>query len=233
MEDSNKVVIKINYEGAAKTVKSYDQPHLVTEWHYKRIVIAVLLVLTFIVAPFYFFSKPAQLTKEEGREPVQLKQNKNIVKPTKKLVSKVIKKPVAVSIIDKPTQKIIQPNLVSKVKKVVKATDDKITRTLLTTGLNNKEPIDDINTAVIATKDKAAGLYYFTEIKDMKGQTLYHHWLWGDKLIYKRTINILGNRWRASTSKLIPFHRAGNWRVRLVNKAGIVLNEIKFKVVQD
>ena len=39
MEDSNKVVIKINYEGAAKKVKSDVQQHLVTEWHYKRIVI--------------------------------------------------------------------------------------------------------------------------------------------------------------------------------------------------
>lgn len=39
----------------------------------------------------------------------------------------------------------------------------------------------------------------------MKGQALYHYWIREGKLIYKGKINILGDRWRAATSKLISY----------------------------
>ncbi len=51
--------------------------------------------------------------------------------------------------------------------------------------------------------------------------------------MYKKEIKILGNRWRASTSKMIINSKVGVWNTRLVNKEGVILNEIKFKVVHE
>jgi len=232
MTESNKVVIKVNYNGINNTKNTPSETDMVTEWHYQRIVSAVVLMLIFIIAPFYYFSD-----QDVGhQEPVIVSLvPTTVTKETKKLIENI--EPVVADNVIKSTVKKTQfvankkePSVI--VKTYSKQIDNTIIRSLLTTGLNNKEPIDNITSSLTATKDKAAGIYYFTEIANMKGQSLYHHWLWKDKLIYKRRIVILGNRWRAATSKLIPYSKVGDWRVRLVDSQGDVLKEIQFKVMQ-
>ncbi len=61
----------------------------------------------------------------------------------------------------------------------------------------------------------------------MKGEILFHYWLRNGQSIYKKELNILGNRWRASTSKLISYSKTGKWRVESVNKEDVILNKIK------
>lgn len=97
--------------------------------------------------------------------------------------------------------------------------------------INNKEPGKGIVSPLTANKDRAIGVFYFTEINNMKGKTLFHQWKRDGKLVYERKINILGDRWRASTSKLITYSKTGSWSVRLVNKQGDIFNELEFEVV--
>ena len=255
MSDSNNVVIKLNYKASNKSPYKRPETETVTEWHYKRIVIALILFIAFIAFPFYYFSgdsveqqaedltsdtedKPIanNILKAVDKEPVKLE----IVKETEKDVdtninnpSKAIKKEQAVIDI-KPVEKIkTEERSKSEINSSRSLVDKRIVRALLTTGVNNKEPLEVIVSPVIINKNKSTGVFYFTEIVDMKGLDLYHHWLWNGRVIYNRKISILGNRWRATTSKTIPYSKAGNWSVRLVNSSGIVLNEIKFKVIQQ
>ena len=111
--------------------------------------------------------------------------------------------------------------------------DSRVVRALLTVGLNNKEPLGNISLPISVTENKAVRVYYFTEIVNMKGQSLFHQWTWNNQIVYKKEIKILGNRWRASTSKMIINSKVGVWNTRLVNKEGVILNEIKFKVVHE
>jgi len=232
MTESNKVVIKVNYKGANEAINIPSETDMITEWHYQRILSAVVLIMIFIIAPFYFFNdEDVNNQALVVTDPVPASEEKE----TKKLIKNI--EPVVEDKIITPTIRKTQSVGNKKVtativKTTSKQIDNTIIRSLLTTGLNNKEPIDNITSSLTATKDKAAGIYYFTEIANMKGQSLYHHWLWKDKLIYKRRIAILGNRWRAATSKLIPYSKVGDWRVRLVDSQGDVLKEIQFKVIQ-
>ena len=100
--------------------------------------------------------------------------------------------------------------------------DKRITRALLTIGVNNKEPLEVIVSPVVVNKNKVSGVFYFTEIVDMKGVDLYHRWLWNDEVQYNKKINILGDRWRAATSKTIPYTKTGSWSVRLVNNEDVI-----------
>ena len=252
MTDSNNVVIKINYKSSNKSPYKRHETETVTEWHYQRIVIALILLLVFIVFPFYYFSgdsveqQAEELTSDKETKPAAnnilnaVDLEPEIVKETEKNVNTIINNPIKAikkeqPVIDiKPADKIKTEKInKSEINPTLSLIDKRIVRALLTTGLNNKEPLDIIVSPVIVSKNKATGVFYFTEIADMKGLDLYHHWLLNDRVIYNRKISILGNRWRAATSKIIPYSKTGNWSVRLVNSSGIVLNEIKFEVIQQ
>jgi len=250
MTDSNNVVIKINYKGSNNSPYKRSEVVSVTEWNIKRIVIALILLIVFIVFPFYYFSADSvELKTEELTLVTAEKRVDNNLKVFDKEPVKLEKENEVNTIINNPIRTIEKERTVIDIKPVEKIkvdeigepiinssqglVDKRVVRALLTTGVENKEPLDVIGSPVIVNKNKATGLFYFTEIIDMKGEDLYHRWLWNDKLIYNREINILGNRWRTTTSKKIPYSKAGNWSVRLVNNEGIVLNEIKFKVIQQ
>ncbi|MGR9115929.1 MAG: DUF2914 domain-containing protein [Gammaproteobacteria bacterium] len=109
----------------------------------------------------------------------------------------------------------------------------KVKRALLARGISNKEPFGEIISSVKVGSDNATGVFYFTEIKDMKGRLFFHQWLREGKLVYKRPFKILGNRWRASTSKLFTKVNDGNWTVRLIDEKGRIYSEINFKVVAE
>ena len=260
MTDSNNVVIKINYKGSGKSPYVRTENEMVTEWHYKRIVFAVILFLIFIVFPFYYFSddsgeqqaeqvtgvtevKPVvnNIIKTVDKERVKLEQVEEIEKDVNTIINnpiKATKKEQAVIEIEainiKPVEKVKKEETSEpETNPSQDFVDKRIARALLTTGVNNKEPLDVIVSPVVVNKNKASGVFYFTEIVDMKGVDLYHRWLWNDQVQYNRKINILGDRWRAATSKTIPYTKTGNWNVRLVNNEGVILNEIKFKVIQQ
>jgi len=261
MTDSNNVVIKINYKGSGKSPYKRTENEMVTEWHYKRIVFAVILFLIFIAFPFYYFSdesveqKAEQVTgvpevktvvnnilnivDKESVESGQVKavekdvntSTNNAIKSTKKEQAIIEIEPINI----KPAEKIKkeEKNKTEINPSQSLSVDKRIARALLTTGISNKEPLGIIASPVIVSKNKATAVFYFTEIVDMKGLYLYHRWLWNDQIQYNRKINILGDRWRAATSKTISYAKAGNWSVRLVNNGGIILNEIRFKVIQQ
>ncbi|NOR68870.1 MAG: DUF2914 domain-containing protein [Methylomarinum sp.] len=223
MVESNRFVIKINHPEADDRLKRKKSPEMVTVWHVKRIVVAVLLLLSLILFPFYYFSKDTIEERVELKKPQSLPQKlsevdvkENKVDDIKSVVNDVVENIEVIALEKKPVLK--------------SPVDKRIARALLTTKLNNKEPVDKITPPVVVNKSQATGIYYFTEIINMKGHTLYHQWLWNDNIIFKRKINILGDRWRAATGKLITYAKQGVWRVRLVDKQGVILNEIVFKV---
>jgi len=248
MTDSNNVVIKINYKASNNSPYKRSEAETVTEWHYKRIVVALILFIVFIAFPFYYFSGDS--VEQQAEELTGVTEDKPVanniinggdnepVKEIEKDVNTIINKPIKAikkeqPVIDiKPANKIKTEKInKSEINPSLSLVDKRIVRALLTTGVSNKEPLDIIVSPVIVSKNKASGVFYFTEITDMKGLDLYHHWLWNGRVIYNRRISILGNRWRATTSKIIPYTKTGNWRVRLVNSSGVVLNEIKFEVI--
>ena len=175
------------------------------------------------------------------------KQEQSLAHPANKAADAIVNTPVnkpsaeSAETLSKPTVKSAKPDkpIVQPIKKQVPGgkpkisiTHYKVTRALLARGISNKEPFGEIN-APIKVKNKTVGIFYFTEIKGMKGRNFYHQWLREGKLVFKRPITVLGNRWRVSTSKLFTPSSKGSWTVRLTDKAGRIYNEINFEVLSE
>jgi len=235
MEESNKLVVKVKYKGLNQ---HRDEPVMVTEWNVKRIVIAIILLIFFILLPFYLFddesikdsSDTTLNSKVKPVEKILEKEKKEIIKPIAKAVELDIDKKLPIVLVKLPDNTTEDTSIETEVERINDQITD-VVRALLTTGVINKEPMDNMGLPLVLNKNKAKNVYYFTEIINRKGQYLFHQWFRNEKLIYKRKISILGNRWRATTSKLIPYSKGGMWSVRLVDKQGVILNEIKFEVI--
>jgi len=188
--------------------------------------------------PFYIFNE------DEPSQPINTSPVVDTVILNNELPKKIIK-PVDVVIISvpEPIVRIKEPSIKSSdiknnnieivLKKEPKILSNKnVVRAVLAKGLYNKEPVGDIVLPLVLNDTAASRVFYFTEIINMKGQYLYHLWLRNGQMVYKRRIGILGNRWRASTNKLIPYSKVGSWTVRLVNEQGVILNEIQFETIK-
>lgn len=236
MDESRQVIFKVKYQSLNNQVEK--KREIETQWDVRKIGVAVLLLIVFILTVFYVINS---LFNEESIKLNKQGDEGNTLSRVLPVINNVIRQDVndnvnAVYIKDKIIKSEVitasKERLGSSVITVVKATDSRIVRALLTTGMEGKEPVNVVKKSLSATRKKAVNIFYFTELVNMKGQYVYHYWLRGKKLIRKKKIKILGQRWRAATSKLINFSRVGVWRVRLVNQQGLVLNEIQFKVEQ-
>lgn len=301
MKDSNKVVIKINYQNKEKGLEKKSQSKMITEWNVKRILFAFILLGGLIGLSVYFFirepiltepaliseqtqveKKPEQLIRQLDKTVKQtvsisstdsgIKSDTDIkkeinflsekrvlenvmedkIKEAKELVlaENMNKKPLPLNSI-KPTVILnnepvivasdVISNAIDKVEKIVVESNDtiieivgsRVVRALLTSKINNKEPSGSIDLPIIISGNKASGIIYFTEIVNMKGQDIYHEWIWKGQVVFRKKIKILGDRWRASTSKLLTRSKVGMWNVRLVNKESVILNELNFEVFME
>ena len=99
-----------------------------------------------------------------------------------------------------------------------------LARAALTTAVIDREPADNI-TQVSADKEK---IYYFTEVKDMAGQTVTHRWEHNGKVMSEVKFDIGGPRWRVYSSKTLSPNLAGDWKVSVVDANGATVGANTF-----
>ena len=133
-----------------------------------------------------------------------------------------------------PAENIAKQNAQEEqvIESVIQSTDlnPYIARAQLAQGVNKLEPYGNIELPILVDTSKAYGITYFTEVINMQGDTVFHEWLKEGSSVYKRKINIRGNRWRISTSKLFPYNSTGQWQVRTITQEGDILHKIDFSV---
>jgi len=103
-----------------------------------------------------------------------------------------------------------------------------IARALLTSGVKQREPVDQLNSLVPARKEGVKRVYFYTELREMKGQTLYHHWKHAGKVYAMVPFKIKGNRWRVYSSKRLNAAMTGHWQVAVLDERGNTLHENSF-----
>jgi len=101
-----------------------------------------------------------------------------------------------------------------------------IARTVLTSGIRNREPVDNLGISI--RSEVTQTLYLFSEIRDMAGQTLTHRWLLNGTEMASVNLNVGGIRWRTYSRKTITPTMVGLWRVELLNSKGDLLSVHKF-----
>jgi hypothetical protein len=253
--NEKKLVIKINCQPPKQDKNNVKkkQQQIISEWNVRRIVITGLVFLLFIAVLVSLLL----LRNEEELKPVDVKSvstavDQNVTQHTLESSDDISKNkgktkyPVGLkSLPQKNTYKEGKGRKKSALNKTNRLSNaisgDKqrdiglvngLARAKLTKAIINKEPVGNVNLPIIVSNEHAIGVFYFTELTGLKGRTVYHEWKYNGHIIYKRRISILGNRWRASTRKMINYKLIGAWQVRLIDAKGRVMHEIKFDVVE-
>ncbi len=91
-----------------------------------------------------------------------------------------------------------------------------IARAGLTSAIQDREPVD----SVTSLNNDSTSLYYFTEVRDMAGQTVTHRWEYNGKVMAEVEFQIGGSRWRVYSSKSLQPEWTGDWKVSVLDAAG-------------
>lgn len=108
---------------------------------------------------------------------------------------------------------------------------DHIIRAQLSTGLEEKEPIDEIPNVLTMNSDGLIRIYLFTEVQGMEGQLHFHDWYLEDERVARVEIRPSVDPMRASSAKYIDRHMVGDWRVEVVTEEGELLAKGEFSVL--
>jgi hypothetical protein len=89
-----------------------------------------------------------------------------------------------------------------------------VSRAQFTIGIDNREPVimvDSIDSSAYKT------ISFFTELKDLAGQTVTHQWTYNDKVMFEKSFEIKAERWRVWTSKTLIPAWTGTWTVNVLD----------------
>jgi len=102
-----------------------------------------------------------------------------------------------------------------------------ITRALFTHDIDGFEPVDEIITLSV----KNHKVYFFTDLKNMKGEKIIHRWEFNNTVKASVEFTVTADRYRIHSSKNILPSETGEWSVVVTNKNGQVLTRHKITVV--
>ena len=96
-----------------------------------------------------------------------------------------------------------------------------VIRSAFTRDIDEREPMENLESL---TNDNGQ-VKFFTELRDMSGQTATHRWEYAGNVVAEIEFNVKGPRWRVWSSKTFVPAWTGDWKVSVVNGAGEVISE--------
>ena len=103
--------------------------------------------------------------------------------------------------------------------------ETKVSRIALTTGIENKEPVDTIT----QTGTNFTTVYCFTEIQTNEYPTeVTHIWIHDKSIEAEVKLNIGSPKWRTHSSKIIVPEKSGDWKVEVYANNGKLIDSIEF-----
>ena len=94
--------------------------------------------------------------------------------------------------------------------------EKRVARAAFTTGIVNREPVD----RVLALKSPATEVYFFTDLRNLKGHTVVHRWQYKGEVVSRVPFVVDGDRWRVFSRKVLPPDSYGEWSVTVVDDSG-------------
>lgn len=100
-----------------------------------------------------------------------------------------------------------------------------VSRTIFTSEIENKEPVSDLK----SISSDTTRVYFFTELKGLKGHTIFHRWEYNGQVLAEISFQIEGDRWRTWSSKNILASWTGKWLVSVLDEGGNILEQSSFE----
>lgn len=95
-----------------------------------------------------------------------------------------------------------------------------VSRAMFTVGVEDREPVlkvDSINS------NSYKQISFFTELMEHEGDNVTHQWVYGGKVMFEKTFEVRGPRWRVWTSKSLQPEWTGLWSVNVLDQDRKVL----------
>jgi len=104
-----------------------------------------------------------------------------------------------------------------------------VSRSVFTTDISGHEPVDKIENL----NSNNRSVVYFTELRNMSGQTAIHRWEFNGNVMAETKFKIAGPRWRVWSSKNLLPSWTGEWKVSVLNGVGEVISEDVFNYIEE
>ena len=101
-----------------------------------------------------------------------------------------------------------------------------VSRAVFTTAIEDNEPVLIVES--IASSDHTT-ISFFTELNDLSGHNVTHQWTHNDKVMFEKTFEVKGARWRVWTSKTLIPSWTGTWTVNVLDDDRSVLASKSFE----
>jgi len=96
-----------------------------------------------------------------------------------------------------------------------------VVRSIFTSAIDQREPVDQLKQLA----KEQSQIFYFTELRDMAGQTARHRWQYNGEVVAEIDFDVRGPRWRVWSTKSLSPTTAGEWKVSVLNGAGEIIAE--------
>lgn len=80
-----------------------------------------------------------------------------------------------------------------------------------TTGVENREPVDQITFVESGVKK----VFFFSDLRGLTGRTVQHRWIYDGKTVAEVNFEVRGPRWRVWSSKDLLPDWIGDWTVEI------------------
>ena len=104
-----------------------------------------------------------------------------------------------------------------------------VKRAQFTSGIKDREPVDQIEPFAVEDEKDFMQLYFFTEVTKLAGRTIYHRWELNGEVLAEVPFEVKSAwRWRVFSSKQILATMQGEWQVSVVDDLGNTLHLEQF-----
>ena len=101
-----------------------------------------------------------------------------------------------------------------------------VSRALFTICVDNREPVIQIDSI---DSGSYTSISFFTELTELTGHNVTHQWTFDDKVMFEKTFEVKGPRWRVWTSKTLIPSWTGMWTVNVLDDDRSVLTSKTFE----
>ncbi len=101
-----------------------------------------------------------------------------------------------------------------------------VSRAMFTIGVDNREPVIQVDSI---DSGSYTAISFFTELKEMTGQNVTHQWTFNDEVMFEKTFEVKGPRWRVWTSKTLIPSWTGSWTVNVLGDDRSVITSESFE----
>lgn len=101
-----------------------------------------------------------------------------------------------------------------------------VKRASFTVGIEDREPVLSVDSI---SAESYNSISFFTELSDLEGHTVTHQWMYDGKVMFEKTFEVNGARWRVWTSKTLIPSWTGTWTVNVLDDDRSVLETKTFE----